>query len=154
MDQQAFPVLGTPSTFATTQVWGPPQPSIGPLTQASLRPGALDVVGAQHPRNLFAKKPYTQARTATSTVVAQAQEGVIDWNRSGMPAAVMQTIVQSPQAAAHLGPYSGSIASRVPLDVLRVQNAASQAQYQQFTPTNSQQLTQPRPVQVPAARTG
>lgn len=150
MDQQAFPVLGAPPTMVTSS-WGPPAVNTGPISEGALRSGSY-IGGQQHPRNLFAKKPYTQARQANGQMVVQAQEGVIDWNQSGMPVAVMQSIVQSNAAAAHLGPYVQRAPAQVPLDVLRAQNVGAQAQYTQYTPQVTQQITQPRPVAVPASR--
>jgi len=155
MDQGAFPVLGAPPTNGYTtrvsQGWGASQ-AVNPVSEAALRTGALGMVGQQHPRNLFAKKPYTTVRAANGELVAQAQEGMIDWNSTGISNAVMQTIVQSPQAAAHLGPYGAMAAPQVPLDVLRVQNVAAQQRYQQYTPQVMQQMTAPRPIQQPVNR--
>merc|ERR1719162_2610490 len=88
------------------------------LAEESLRKGAIDVVGAQHPRNLFAKKARTAHRTAAVQAATQAQEGVIDWSQTGMPQGVVESIVKSEAAAAHLGPYASKVSPQVPLTTL------------------------------------
>jgi len=151
MDQQAFPVLGAPPTVVASS-WGPPAVNTGPISEGALRSGSY-MGGQQHPRNLFAKKPYTQVRQANGQMVVQAQEGIIDWSQSGMAPAVMQSIVQSNAAAAHLGPYAQQAPAQVPLDVLRAQNSGSLAQYTQYTPQVTQQITKSQPLRQPCART-
>lgn len=134
--QQAFPTLGAqPVTRVVNSSWGPTA-SAGPqvLAETSLRAGAIDVVDAQHPRNLFAKKPYTTQRTASVQVATQAQAGMIDWTQAGLPQGVVQSIVQSNAAAAHLGPYGTIAPAQVPLTTLRAQNVGAQQVYQQLTP--------------------
>lgn len=134
-NQLSFPTLGATIPVSAPVQWGP-SPSTTTtqvLNESSLRTGAIDVVGAQHPRNMFAKKPYTAQRSQAVQVATQAQEGMIDWTKSGIPQGVVQSIVQSNAAAAHLGPYATQ-ATQVPLQTLRVQSAAQSAGYQQFTP--------------------
>jgi len=151
MDQQAFPVLGAPPTMVTQGPWGPPAVNTGPISEGALRSGAY-IGGQQHPRNVFAKKPYMQVRQANGQMVVQAQEGVIDCNQSGMAPAVMQSIVQSNAAAAHLGPYAQAAPVQIPLSALQAQTAFSSQQiYQGATPTNAQNFA-PRPVQAAASR--
>lgn len=127
MDQQAFPTLGAP-VAAPTVKWGPPGQV--QLSEAALRTGALNVVGAEHPRNLFAKKPYVRTQVAATP---SAGPQVIDWTQSGMPVEVMTSIVQS-AGAAHLGPYGQVAPATVPLDVLRSQNLGVAKTYTQYSP--------------------
>lgn len=136
--QQAFPTLGQPVNQVVNSSWGPPS-SVGNqvMAQTSLRTGAIEVVDAQHPRNLFAKKPYMAQRTASAQVANTAQQGMIDWSQAGVPQGVMQSIVQSNAAAAHLGPYASQPVSQVPLTELRMQNLGAQQAYTQYTPQMS-----------------
>jgi len=138
--QQAFPTLGAqPMTQVVNSSWGPSaNAGTQVLAATSLRAG-YDMVGAQQPRNLFAKKPYTTQRTASAQVATQAQAGMIDWSQAGMSQGVIQSIVQSNAAASHLGPYASIAAPQVPLTALRAQNVGAQREYQQVTP----QVTKP-----------
>jgi len=150
MDQSAFPVLGNPGVQYMATQWGPTPVNTGQITSGALR--STFEGGQGQPRNMFAKKPYTTVRAANTEVVAQAQQGTIDWNQTGMPVAVMQSIVQSGAAAAHLGPYAQAAPVQIPLSTLQAQTAfGSQQIYQGMSPTNVQNFA-PRPMQVPASR--
>lgn len=150
-DTAAFPTLGATAAApaAVTRSWGPAAAPVAATVaapsvlgealassgagtarlQANLRPGALDIVGAQHPRNMFAKKANT--RTVTEVAVA-AQPQTIDWSQSGMPPSVMQQIIKASESPAHLGPYPGKPAEPIPIDALRSRTvAATTAQYMQ-----------------------
>lgn len=163
-DSSAFPSLGAPAAGpAVARSWGPtaatvisttapaamttasPVSSVK-LNQGALRPGALDVVDSQHPRNLFAKKAYVK----NATEVAVQQPAVIDWSKSGMPPEVMQQVLKAANPA-HLGPYAGKPAEPIPLDVLRGR-AAFEAKAQ-FTRLPAQQANYaPKPVIVQQPR--
>jgi len=138
MSDDAFPALGggpavtgVPASVVQANTrWGPALPRV--LGDHAVRSSA--VVGQQQPRNLFAKPANMTRRAENTQVVAQAQEGTIDWSKAGIPQAVVQTIVKSPQAMAHLGQY-GTAAPQVPLETLQVQNRAAQAGYAMYTPT-------------------
>jgi len=147
MDTRAFPTLGTAPIKVATQSWGPTSMATVNLTESSLRPGALEVIDSTHPRNMFAKKPYVRPATTTVTA-APAQEALIDWSKTGMPEAVMKAIVTSNAGAAHLGPYNQAAPSQVPLEVLRTQNVATQAQFQQYAPKVSKHAPQLRSLGV------
>lgn len=151
MDQSAFPVLGNPGVQYMATQWGPTPVNTAQITSGALRSGFEG--GQQQPRNTFAKKPYTTVRAANTEVVAQAQQGAIDWNQSGMPVAVMQSIVQSGAASAHLGPYAQAApVQSIPLSALQAQTAfGSQKIYQAASPTNTQTFA-PRPLQQAVSR--
>jgi len=129
--QQSFPKLGQAVNKAVNVGWGPT--SVGPqvLAATSLRTGALETVGQQQPRNQFAKKPYMSQRTASVQVANTAQAGMIDWSQAGLAQGVVQSIVQSNAAAAHLGPFGSQSVSQVPLTALRAQNVGTQQAYTQ-----------------------
>jgi hypothetical protein len=131
MDQGAFPVLGANVVPRAVSSWGPTAKTvIGP---GALRPGT-QVFGATHPRNQFAKKPYI----SSTTVVAPAQERLIDWSKAGMPDALVSAVIQG--GAAHLGPYAQAAPVAVPLDTLRARTVATTASYQQQVPKVSQHV--------------
>jgi len=129
--QQAFPKLGQTANKVVNSSWG--STSVGPqvLAATSLRTGALETVGQQQPRNQFAKKPYMSQRTASVQVANTAQAGMIDWSQAGLAQGVVQSIVQSNAAAAHLGPFGSQPVSQVPLTALRAQNVGTQQAYTQ-----------------------
>jgi len=173
MEQQAFPTLGGTQTFssapATVSSWGPGMGGIiGSQTintgtvitdVANVRTGGYSF-DASHPRNQFAKQPYVRPATTTMQVAQPQGEQLIDWSKVGMPQAVMQAIVASPNAAAHLGPYQAAAPQAVPLETLRVQNMATQAQFTQYAPTVARPVAQmtnkgaraARVIQQPAQR--
>lgn len=137
MDPVAFPTLGTAPAPTLTSSWGPATattavPAV--LTAQALRPGSLDIVGSQHPRNQFAKKPYI--RPVSSVGTTTVQQGQIDWNQ--MPSTVLQQIVQA-SGPAHLSPYTQAAPTMVPLEQLRP-IAAAQQTYQQMTPAYDQRM--------------
>jgi len=130
-DTQAFPTLGAAPAMVVNQAWGP-KPSQPLVLQQTVRSGSIDMFGAQHPRNLFAKKPTVMPVPTTGPAV---QQGMIDWSSTGMPQEMMQSILAaSTTGAAHLGPYGQAAPSTVPLDVLRSRNVASQSGYNNFAP--------------------
>jgi len=128
-DTQAFPVLGSSTVPVVSQSWGPgvltssPQPMTVASLSGTVRTGSIDIVDAQHPRNLFAKKP---------TIRPASVPTAIDWSSTGMPVEVMQSILKANPA--HTSPYVQAAPSTLPLDVLRTRNSASQAAYINFTP--------------------
>jgi len=130
-DTSAFPTLGgSPVVSRGVTTWGPQKVT---LSEDSLRVGAVDMVGAQHPRNMFAKKPYV--RPATTIATAPTSSGLIDWSQAGIPDAVVKQILSSNAntGAAHLGPY-GTAAPVVPLETLRTTNAGYVSQQQMYAP--------------------
>jgi len=130
-DTSAFPTLGgAPVASRGVTSWGPQKVT---LSQGMLRTGAVDVVGAQHPRNQFAKKPYVRPTTQVAT--APTSSGLIDWSQAGIPDAVVKQILSSNAntGAAHLGPY-GTAAPVVPLETLRTTNAGYVSQQQMYAP--------------------
>jgi hypothetical protein len=136
-DHDAFPSLLT-STTKLQKVGKPtsqlPAPELAlpmedpmewvivpPPSASTLRTGALDSAGGQHPRNLFAKKPYVKQLPAEEF----AQERSIDWSQSGIPNEVKTQIIKASRNAAHQGLYTKEQAPALPLDLLRVQNNAN-----------------------------
>ena len=100
--QQAFPTLGSGTQQVVTagnSAWGTPlivnQNAATQVKEAASIRAVEAPFGQQQPRNLFAKKPHMVQRTQAVQVAADAQEGMIDWGASGIPAGVMQSIVQS-----------------------------------------------------------
>jgi len=156
-EKQAFPTLGGGTQQVVTQQmltaassWGTPLIVNQNAATQVMETNSIRTVeapfGQQQPRNLFAKKPHMVQRTQAVQVAASAQEGMIDWGASGIPPGVMQSIVQSNAAAAHLGPYAQR-AAPVPLDMLRATNVGSVQQYMQVQPQITKTVMQnPRQV--------
>jgi len=140
--QASFPSLGGNVVQQVASNWGPPAAVVPPVLQeTALRAGAQEVVGQQHPRNMFAKKANTAQRQQAVAVVNNAQEGMIDWNAAGIPPAVIQTIVTSNAAAAHLGPYAQKPVP-IAMDQLQARNAATVQQYKTLAPSVAKPVTQ------------
>jgi hypothetical protein len=91
---------------------------VAPPSMESIRPGALDVVDGQHPRNMLAKR-----RCSKTAQHSSAQLRAIDWSEAGIPDQVKRQIIRSGLNASHRGLYSKD-ATTIPFEVLRVQNVA------------------------------
>jgi hypothetical protein len=146
MNQQAFPALGAAPAKVAVSSWGPGAMPQTVVSGAAIRPGAVEVVGQQHPRNLFARKARPQQ---TQVVATQVQGGMIDWSQSGMPVETMQSIVRQ---AAHLGPYQTAGTTTLPLDTLRARNIGTTTQIQAVQPMIAKQpiaMQKPTIIQQP-----
>jgi hypothetical protein len=163
MDQSAFPSLGAAPVVSPVQSWGGSRVmTVGTgtmvaaapaaLSEASLRPGALDVFNSQHPRNMFAKKPYVRPATTLVETASPVQEGLIDWSKAGLPDAVVKSILTSNQGAAHLGPYAMAAPSSVPLEVLRPQATFVQQQIKNTMPSVMKKPLMQQPIIQPQKR--
>jgi len=118
-DSQHFPALGgiitIPLSSRTVSGGCWPAPLAAPpiLGEKSVRAGMLGEFDAQHPRNMFAKKPHVIPSFPAE------QQGAIDWSRDGIPKQVQQSIVHSMSNPAHLSPYVQQPEQKVPLGMLQ-----------------------------------
>jgi len=120
-DPQHFPALGgiIPIPLSSQTVSGgcwPAPPAPPPiLGEKSVRAGMLGEFDAQHPRNMFAKKPHV----IPSSPAEQQGLAAIDWSHDGIPKQVQQSIVHSMSNPAHLSPYVQQPEQKVPLGMLQ-----------------------------------
>lgn len=132
-DAEAFPCLPTsevksqqmgPAAVPVEEASSPLEPSaewiiVAPPNMDCIRPGALDTVDSQHPRNMLAKKRSTKHAQSFSE-----QSWTLDWSEAGIPQEVKRQIIKSSLTASHRGLYSKD-ATTIPLDALRMQSVAS-----------------------------
>jgi hypothetical protein len=99
-DHKEFPDLA--GRVRTVPVkWGPPvrhPPEPAQLKEDALRPGVHEFLGAQHPRNTFARKVRTHPEKLE-------EELPIDWSKSGTSAFVQALCHEAASSKAHLSPY-------------------------------------------------
>jgi len=106
-DRKQFPTLGAPTVplsarTVTGGVWASPPAAPPVLNDNFVRAGMVGQFDAQHPRNMFAKKPHV---ITTAPSEQQQQVPAIDWSNDGIPKTVQQSIVRSMANPAHLSPY-------------------------------------------------
>lgn len=145
-DQATQSALGTDATERDDEWVMVPPPSAD-----SLRPGALDMVDGQHPRNLFAKKPHTKQTAQLQG--AQDRAWAIDWSQEGMPHEVKSHLIKAKMDA-----FSRGILAKetMPLDILREQNVASRQRQSSASRSRENSTTRshskPRVIKQPNGR--
>eukprot|EP00811_Abedinium_folium_P037152 NODE_9794_length_1399_cov_5.349057.p1 GENE.NODE_9794_length_1399_cov_5.349057~~NODE_9794_length_1399_cov_5.349057.p1 ORF type:complete len:247 (+),score=68.26 NODE_9794_length_1399_cov_5.349057:98-838(+) len=161
--QQAFPTLGNtaPPSARVVKAWGPgetapqprglQQPVLAVPVPAGRSPRESADLGANQPRNTFARQPLKSPGLAEGGVPAVP---AIDWSGGGIPQQVaVDPVAQRQMAAAHLTAIQGQLALQqqqqaVPLTVLRAQGVpASQAAPQMKVPPKHV-MSMNRPVQI------
>jgi len=144
-DQSAFPILGATVQPRVATTWGPGAAATI-LSPTNLRTGAVDMVGASHPRNLFARKPTVRSAT---TVVSAAPERQIDWSSQGMPTALVSAVLQA--TPSHRGPY---VTQSVPIaqETLLARNIGTQQVIRATQPQVTKASVGPSKVEMKSRR--
>jgi len=105
---------------------------------------------AQHPRNMFAKRPATKAVTPKDDT--EKEECGMDWSKAGMPLELISRLIRGSANSAHQNFHSQSKASTLPTHIMRSQNIGSSKRQTSTPKTPPRSQSKPRTMKQPSGR--